>query len=205
MIMRLLSTLISQKIIPANTTKKFSVHFGPSQTITLHTGVVYHKGECVVSFCTVSDYNKHGPSAIWAHLKPVLNHVKKIYSTVNTVYFVSDGPTTQYRCKSNFFLLSSYVLDLGFRIGNWTFLEAGHGKGPADGIGGAVKRSADVFVAHGGSINDAETIKFYLVTEAEVRSIQDNLPTNLDTVPNTMKLHQVRITMFKVLIYMDYI
>jgi hypothetical protein len=180
-----------------------SVHFGPSQTqITLHTGVVYHKGECVMSFCTVSDYNKHGPSAIWAHLKPVLTNVKGLFSTIDTVYFVSDGPTTQYRCKSNFYLLSSYFFDLGFKIGNWTFLEAGHGKGPADGIGGAVKRSADAFVAHGGSITDAKmmmnalentgSIKFYLVTEEDVRSIQSTLPTNLDTVPQTMKLHQVR-------------
>lgn len=130
-----------------------SVHFGPSQThVTLHTGVVYFKGECTLSFCTVSDNNKHGPPATWAHLKPILAHVKDVHSTIDTVYFVSDGPTTQYRCKANFYLLSSYFFYLGFKIGNWTFLEAGHGKGPADGIAGAVKRSADAVVAHGGSI-----------------------------------------------------
>lgn len=90
-------------------------------------------------------------------------------------------------------LLSSYFFDLGFKIGNWSFLEAGHGKGPAYGIRGAVKRSADAFVAHGGSITDAKTIiyalentgttiKFFPITEADVEPIQKYLPLNLDTV-----------------------
>lgn len=85
-----------------------SVHFGPSQTqITLHTGVIYYKGDCTTSFCTVSDCTNHGPPAIWAHLNPVLANVKEINPNIDTIYFVSDGPTTQYRCKANFFLLSS--------------------------------------------------------------------------------------------------
>lgn len=57
------------------------------------------------------------------------------------MYFVSDGPTTQYRCKANFYLLSTLLFDWGFKVGNWSFLEAGHEKGPADGIYGSVKRS----------------------------------------------------------------
>lgn len=101
-------------------------------------------------------------------------------------------------------MLSSYFFDLGFKVGNWSFLEAGHGKGPADGIGGAVKRSADSFVAHGGNITDAQsmvdalrstgtTVKLYLVTEAEVESIKNHIPTDLQPVPQTMKLHQVQL------------
>lgn len=74
-----------------------SVHFGPSQTqITLHTGVIYYKGDCTTSFCTVSDCTNHGPPAIWAHLNPVLANVKEINPNIDTIYFVSDGPTTQY-------------------------------------------------------------------------------------------------------------
>lgn len=103
-----------------------SVHVGPIQTqVTLHTGVVYFKGECTLSFCTVSDYNKHGPPAIWAHLKPILAHVKDVHSTIDTVYFVSDGPTTQYRCKANFYLLSSYFFILGLRSVTGHFLRQG--------------------------------------------------------------------------------
>lgn len=102
-----------------------SVHFGPSQThVTLHTGVVYFKGECTLSFCTVSDYNKHGPPATLAHLKPILAHVKDVHSTIDTVYFVSEGPTTQYRCKANY-LLSSYFFILGIRSATGHFLRQG--------------------------------------------------------------------------------
>ena len=32
---------------------------------------------------------------------------------------------------------------------NWFFLEAGHGEGAADGVGGILKRTADRLVANG--------------------------------------------------------
>jgi hypothetical protein len=45
----------------------------------------------------------------------------------------------------------------------WLFSESGHGKGAPDGIGAAVKRQADSFVAHGGSIQNAEAFNEILV------------------------------------------
>lgn len=117
------------------------MHFGANQNqITLHTGVFYYKDTCA-GFCTISGFNKHGPPAIWAHLTPILSLLRSTYPDISTVYFVSEGPTTQYRCKANFYLLSTLLFDWGFKVGNWSFLEAGHEKGPADGIGGSVKRS----------------------------------------------------------------
>lgn len=136
-----------------------SVHFGANQNqITLHTGVFYYKDTCT-GFCTISGLNKHGPLAIWAHLKPILSLLRSTYPDISNVYFVSDGPTAQYRCKANFYLLSTLLFDWGFKVGNWSFLEAGHGKGPADDIGGSVKRAADAFVSKGGSINNAKSMK----------------------------------------------
>ena len=181
-----------------------SVHFGANQNqVTLHTGVFYYKDTCT-GFCTISDYNKHGPPAIWAHLKPILSLLRSTYPDITTVYFVSDGPTTQYRCKANFYLLSSLFFDWGFQVANWSFLEAGHGKGPADGIGGSVKRAADAFVLKGGSITNADSMKtalqqkessirFFSVSQADVEEIQRILPADLDPVPQTMKLHQVSV------------
>ena len=75
------------------------------------------------------------------------------------VHFVSDGPTTQYPCKQNFQLFSTQLLDIfNFKSGSWNFLEAGHGKGPADGIGGTIRRAADAFIANGGSIMNASSL-----------------------------------------------
>lgn len=89
-----------------------SVHFWASQIqITLHTGLVYHDNDVLFSFCSGSDFNKHSPSAIWAHLKPILQQVHQKIPSIETVHFVSDGPTTQYRCKQNFYLLSTQLLE----------------------------------------------------------------------------------------------
>lgn len=38
----------------------------------------------------------------------------------------------------------------------WNFSESGHGKGVADGIGGAVKRTLDKQVAYGADITDGQ-------------------------------------------------
>jgi hypothetical protein len=99
--------------------------------VTLHTCVFYYKDTCT-GFCTISDFNKHGPPAIWVHVNPFC----PCYPDITTAYFVSDGPTTQYRYKAIFLLLlfSTLLFDWGFKVhvGNWSFLEAGHGKGPAD-------------------------------------------------------------------------
>ena len=38
----------------------------------------------------------------------------------------------------------------------WLYSEAGHGKGPADGIGATVKRMADTHVARGRNIDSAK-------------------------------------------------
>lgn len=41
---------------------------------------------------------------------------------------------------------------MGWQSSSWNFSDAGHEKGPADGIGGVVKRTADDAVAHGRSM-----------------------------------------------------
>lgn len=117
-----------------------AAHFGDShKQITLHTGVAYTTKE-VLSLCSISSSMRHDPSGIWAHLAPVLSYLKEQVPSATTLHVISDGPTTQYRSKKNFFLLSTVPFDLGFQRLTWNFLEAGHGKGPADGVGAAVKR-----------------------------------------------------------------
>ena len=69
-------------------------HFGRSrEQATLHTGVIY-VGKKHAYFCTVSDNLRHDPSAIWAHLDPIIEMIKETLPYVNTVHFWRDGPTT---------------------------------------------------------------------------------------------------------------
>ena len=179
-----------------------AIHFGASRRqISLHTGVMYIDKD-VIPFCTVSDSLKHGPGAIWAHLDPVLKYITT-NRNFTTVHFISDGPTTQYRNKGNFFLWSTRLSTYGFSKSTWNFLEASHGKGAADGIGAAIKRAADQqVIVRKNDVTDAKTfvdlltsgdtkIKLFRVDEESISEMEAKIPNTLQAVPNTMKLHQV--------------
>lgn len=181
-----------------------SVHFGASQRqISLHTGVMYLKDKST-SFCSISDNLKHGPAAIWGHLRPVLQHIRSEYPTVTNLYVISDGPTTQYRNKDNFYLLTKVPFDLGFTFVDWSFMEAGHGKGAPDGVGAVVKREADRAVLQGSDIVDGESlkdklvsrniaVKLFIISDEDIRRYDEYLePLTIKPVPGTMKIHQVR-------------
>ena len=60
----------------------------------------------------------------------------------------------QYRQKGNVFLFSTELDKSGLR-GTWNFFESSHGKGAPDGVGAALKRSADNLISHGRDINNA--------------------------------------------------
>lgn len=179
-----------------------AVHFGDShQQVSLHTGVAYTKA-AQSSYCTLSSSFRHDPPAIWAHLRPVLQHLQENNPSARVLHMVSDGPTTQYRSKKNFFLLSTEPFKMGFKQVTWNFLESGHGKGPADGVGAAVKRTADALVAKGMDIQNGaklheelskvkSSVTLFNVTDQEITEVEKSLIDDLETVKGTMKIHQV--------------
>lgn len=71
--------------------------------------------------------------------------------------FISDSPSGQYRNRYNFHLLSSYAQQEKVNV-SWIFLEAGHGKSAADGIGACIKRCADDTVKSGGDVLCAKDV-----------------------------------------------
>ncbi len=87
-----------------------------------------------VCFGTISPSKEKGPAAIWTHLSPVFDLVKSSYPNVTVVHFVSDGPSTQYRQKGNFYLFCTKLQQYRFQSGTWNFLQASHGKGAPDGV-----------------------------------------------------------------------
>ena len=215
----------SENYICKQSSEVQSAHFGASkQQVSLHTGVMYKKicneivsedvnhgniatdtsmsvtePECI-SFCSVSASYRHDACAIWAHLKPVLNLITDC-PEIDTIHMYSDGPTTQYRNKTNLFLMAHFASEYGFKAVTWTFCESGHGKGPADGIGGVIKRTADRAVANGADISNAEMLIQFLrssatkvhifeVLEADIEKV-DAVPSTLKPIPNTMQVHQV--------------
>lgn len=178
-----------------------SYHFGSSRNqATLHTGVFY-VGRKFVSFATISESLDHSPAAIWAHLDPIFKLLKEQFPQVDTIHFFSDGPSTQYRQKKNFFLFSTRLFDLTFVAGTWSFFESSHGKGAADGVGSALKRKANDYVAYGKDIPDARTlfetlkdtseVKIFFVTEEEIKNISKLISNDIKAVDGTQKIHQI--------------
>jgi len=104
-----------------------------------------------------SDSRIHDPTAIWEYLKTFLAHLNQEFPAVKTLHvFFTDGPVTKYRQKKNFYLFSTLLQNYSFLT--WNFWEASHGKGPADGIGAALKRSADKLIREGTDIPSAEAM-----------------------------------------------
>ncbi|CAC5358843.1 unnamed protein product [Mytilus coruscus] len=65
-------------------------------------------GENAYSFSSVSDSFEHGLCAIWTFLNPLLDEIQIKYPDIHTLHFFSDGPSTQYKQKGNFFLQNSW-------------------------------------------------------------------------------------------------
>ncbi|WAR20394.1 LOW QUALITY PROTEIN: hypothetical protein MAR_002232 [Mya arenaria] len=87
-----------------------SMHFGGSKRqISIHTGVAYVHNK-TISFATISDTLSHAPPAIWAHLQPIILNLKDTYPRLKKLHMISDGPTTQYRCKNNFLSVCNKTL-----------------------------------------------------------------------------------------------
>ena len=81
-----------------------SVHFGASKKqVSLHTDVVEEYGKDPFCFCSMSENTRHDPSAIWAHLHPVLLNIKLSSPGNRTVHFLSDGRQLNISLRNNSF------------------------------------------------------------------------------------------------------
>lgn len=188
-----------------------SAHFGGSKPqITLHTSVCYYSSGNLnkpshKSFCTLSESLRHDPAAITAHLDCVLDKIKEtLVPGLKKIHFVSDGPSTQYKNKTMFYLFANHITHrIKVDECSWNYCEAGHGKGAPDGIGGYLKRTADGLVARGTDIPNFEALvsaltagssKVEILTvESVIKNIDLLVPKKDDLVifKGTMKIHQI--------------
>ena len=86
---------------------------------------MYHTKREKAGFCKDA-------ATIWAHMDLILKDIQTTFSTVETLYFWSDGPSKQYKNKMNFLLIYDVPPQLGLTI--WNFFPTSHGKGSPDGI-----------------------------------------------------------------------
>lgn len=185
-----------------------AVHFGASKSqVSLHTAVLYHFGEydsIITPFCTIAENLRHDPVFICNHLLPILNIIKTSHPNLKTMHFVSDGPSSQYRNKSMFFLMANFLaVNLNVQNLVWHYNEAGHGKGSPDGIGATVKRTADQSVARGKDVanfqqliqcleQNCNGVQIIPVDEDNVSTIENLLAKSVTPAfKGTLSVHQV--------------
>ena len=90
----------------------------------------------------VCDELGHNTATIFAIMKKLLSEMKMVTPDLKHIHYYTDSPTLQYQNKSIFYIVSRHksLFDVS---ASWNYFEAGHRKGPCDGVGGLVKRMAD--------------------------------------------------------------
>ena len=158
--------------------------------------------EAAASYAFIAADKSHNANMVYAVVKALISDLKVKLPGLRQVHFVTDSPTSQYWNKTMFHLMATGKKLLGLEL-SWTYLEAGHGKGPCDCVGGAVKRVADQEVNKGSLIQNAWDLYkvmrqlpskvhyIYIMTnmiKEEAAKIQQ---INMKTVKGTMKIHAV--------------
>lgn len=176
--------------------------------VTLHTMVMYYKLESGLlhqSYVAISDDVTHNSTSVFAILHQVVPKIKERVPNVKKINYLTDSPTSQYRNKTIFQVVSYHDGDFGLGC-RWFYLEAGHGKGPCDGLGASVKRSASTAIfQQKATIQSADD--FYLWASEQQKCIEylfvskedcsrakitiEHRETGLKRVIGTMKIHAV--------------
>ncbi|XP_052126378.1 uncharacterized protein LOC113202790 [Frankliniella occidentalis] len=182
------------------------VHFGASRNqVTIHTGVKYTK-DCKQAFATVSPDLAHDATATMVHLQPILKAALKENPAVKELVICSDSPSTQYRNKTIFGLIIQHfgVEYPQLQRFSWNYSESGHGKGPADGVGAVLKRTADSLVMSNSNIDTFDKLVTELLNEENIQHV-NIIPISANAINNfkksytgqdiqfqgTLKVHQV--------------
>lgn len=177
-----------------------------SSSVTLHPVVVYYKSDTELqhkNYVFVSDLQQHNAKAVTAILTKLVPLILSEITGTSHLHYWTDSPTSQYRNRYIFDLICRHE-QLFSVPASWNYFEAGHGKGPCDGIGGAAKRQASEAVRQGkATIQDAQefynwaksserSIKYLFYSTEEYNTAEKILSARVvRPIPGTMKTHAV--------------
>ena len=184
-----------------------SAFFGKDQ-ITLHPMVSHRRNsdnELVTqSFVGVSLTTNHSFPTTLAFMDQLVAELRQKVPELKHIHVITDSPSSQYRNRYACELLEKAMERYHLRI-SWNWLEAGHGKGPCDGVGGALKGLADRVVKKTGAIQTAEEfvdqiepqtekIKLLLVTPDQLKESTEVVKSwAAKPVHNITKYHQATV------------
>ena len=162
--------------------------FGKKQ-IALFTAVGWIGAEKKkATFVMANDDTTHSKQQVFYYMKLIVKELKEINPQLDYVRFVSDGAASQFK---NRFILSTLMTaerDYGLKC-QWDFFPTSHGKSPADGLGGIIKRGVESRIFSGkfevysakDFIECAKTFckstKLFSVSKEETKSTDQELET----------------------------
>ena len=177
-------------------------------SVSLHTMVAYFpdgNAKTIQSCVAISNIQTHNATVVYSILRKVVPLLKEECPNLAKIHYLTDSPTSQYRNKTMFQVVCDHEEDFGI-LARWNYLEVWHGKGPCDGLGASVKRSADMAVKQEKcSIQDAadfiswaenvdsSKVKYIHYDEHDIELAQEVLSKKEPplAVTGTMKLHAV--------------
>lgn len=182
-----------------------SAHWAYNQ-VTLFTSCVWTDAG-VKSVCLISDYLSHDKYAVHIFMNRLFGFIKSANPSVSEIVMFSDGSAAQF--KNRFLFSNLFWFKKEFELDNfeWNFFATSHGKGPVDGLGGALKRSVRRGVlSRKFSVADAQTFanackgstaKIIVVSPAEIegqKAFLDQRWILVGGLKGTQQVHHVVAT-----------
>ena len=93
----------------------------------------------------ITDDRPHNANSVFATFHHFLPILKKDLPSIRHIHYHTNSPTSQYRNVLITTTLLTHVETQSMLhiTADWLYFEAGHGKGPCDGVGGVSKRRAE--------------------------------------------------------------
>lgn len=120
-----------------------------NQQATIFPMVIYYMDNDELkssSHAMISEELKHLTSNVYHFQHQLIQLLKdnaQNYPTPTKIIYFSDGSAAQFKNKKNFINICFHNEDFNIDA-EWNFFATAHGKGPADGVGGTVKRLARI-------------------------------------------------------------
>lgn len=142
--------------------------------VSLHPMIVHYRDQTGtlqhITFVGISDEKSHSAITTFTFIQKLIPKVQDDLPSLKYVHFITDSPASQYRNRTIAKLIANFPAFFPGLKASWEYLEAGHGKGPCDGIGGSVKKSADIAIKKGCVIANAS--EFYMWAQENLGHIK---------------------------------
>lgn len=120
-------------------------YYWAKKQATIHPFIIYYKNSDNelkhLSYVIISECLKHDSVSVYLFITKLIKFLESKFKVITKLFYFTDGCAGQYKNRKNFLNVYCHKIDFGYEC-EWHFHATSHGKGPCDGIGGTLKRTA---------------------------------------------------------------